>query len=203
MIDLPQLVADFAEGMALADAKHPQAINRRSKKPFQPGIGPHTEAATVSLVGAVLMERYSSRYEGTWHESVPYPGQKRQRCDLCLGHPPQWDWAVEAKMIRFLGDNGKANDNILMHVLSPYPADRSALTDCVKLVETGLAAREAILIFGYEHEDWPLEPAVRAFELLAGDRVALSSRYSADFDGLIHPVHQRGRVYGWELTSCS
>jgi hypothetical protein len=33
-------------------------------------------------------------------------------------------------MLRLLGDNGKLNDNMLMHVLSPYQAHRSALTDC-------------------------------------------------------------------------
>ena len=33
-------------------------------------------------------------------------------------------------MLRFMGDNGKLNDNIVMHILSPYPEHRSALTDC-------------------------------------------------------------------------
>jgi hypothetical protein len=34
---------------------------------------------------------------------------------------------------RILGDNGKLNDNMLMHILSPYPQHRSAVTDCNKL----------------------------------------------------------------------
>ena len=29
----------------------------------------------------------------------------------------------EVKMLRLMGDNGKPNDNMLMHILSPYPAD--------------------------------------------------------------------------------
>ena len=41
-------------------------------------------------------------------------------------------------MLRFLGDNGKPNDNILMHVLSPYPQHRSALTDCEKLARSSV-----------------------------------------------------------------
>lgn len=36
-------------------------------------------------------------------------------------------------MLRLFGDNAKLNDNMLMHLLSPYPAHRSALTDCEKL----------------------------------------------------------------------
>jgi hypothetical protein len=37
-------------------------------------------------------------------------------------------------MLRLMGDNGKPNDNMLMHILSPYPSHRSALTDCQKLL---------------------------------------------------------------------
>jgi hypothetical protein len=31
------------------------------------------------------------------------------------------DWAIEVKMLRLMGDNHKPNDNMLMHILSPYP----------------------------------------------------------------------------------
>jgi hypothetical protein len=33
-----------------------------------------------------------------------------------------WGWAIEVKMLRLMGDNGKLNDNMVMHILSPYPA---------------------------------------------------------------------------------
>lgn len=36
--------------------------------------------------------------------------------------------AVEVKMLWLMGDNGKTNDNMIMYILSPYPAHRSALT---------------------------------------------------------------------------
>lgn len=72
-------------------------------------------------------------------------------------------------MLRMLGDNGKPNDNILMHILSPYPAHRSALTGCTKLLESGLPGRKAIIIFGYEYEDWPMTPAINAFEFHADE----------------------------------
>jgi hypothetical protein len=104
-------------------------------------------------------------------------------------------------MLRFLGDNGKLNDNILMHILSPYPAHRSALTDCMKLVSSRLANSKGILIYGFEHEQWPLEPAIDAFEILARARIGLSKRCSIDFENLIHPVHSRGKVFGWEVRS--
>jgi hypothetical protein len=76
---------------------------------------------------------------------VPYPAASRQHCDWCLGSPPSWECAIEAKMLRLFGDNGKLNDNMLMHILSPYPAPRSALTDCGKLAGSGLAGRKAMM----------------------------------------------------------
>jgi hypothetical protein len=105
------------------------------------------------------------------------------------------------KMLRFNGDNGKPNDNMLMHILSPYPKHRSALTDCQKLVGSGFEQPYALLIYGYDYDEWPMEPAVEAFEQLARCRVQLGPRHFARFDGLIHPVHQRGGVFVWEIST--
>ena len=182
-----------------ADARGPQAASSRSGNTYQPGIGPHPEQATLQLVAQELTARnpaYAARSFG-----VPYPGAARQRCDWCLGHPPSWDWAIEAKLLRMLGDNAKPNDNMLMHILSPYPAHRSALTDCAKLAASELAARKAILIFGYDYDDWPMEPTIKAFEALARQHVVLGERQQSSYEGLIHPVHQSGHAYAWEIAS--
>ena len=56
-------------------------------------------------------------------------------------------------MLRLMGDNGKPNDNMLMHILSPYPNNRSALTDCVKLLESGLPGRKAVVIYGFDYPE--------------------------------------------------
>jgi hypothetical protein len=117
-----------------------------------------------------------------------------------LGEPPAWLWAIEAKMLRLYGDNGKLNDNMLMHILSPYPEHRSALTDCRKLVQSGLEGRKAIVIYAYESAQFPTGPAIKAFELLANDVVRLSERSTACFDGLMHPIHEGGFVFGWEIA---
>ena len=102
-------------------------------------------------------------------------------------------------MLRLLGDNGKLNDNMLMHLLSPYPQHRSALTDATKLAASGFSARKEIVIFGYEDEGWPLELAVEAFEVLARNAVTLGPRLEAIFGDLIHPVHRSGGVFAWEI----
>jgi hypothetical protein len=186
--------------MKAADSLKPQASSSRTGKPYAPGIGPHTESQTTTLVFEFLKLPEGSAYRGKVELEVPYERASRSRCDVSLGERPSWEWCVEIKMLRLMGDNGKPNDNILMHILSPYPAHRSALTDCEKLLSSGLAGRKAILIYGYDYPQWPMDPAIEAFEVLAKRAVGLSARHQAAFSGLVHPVHQAGRVFGWELA---
>lgn len=175
---LRAIVEDLAAGLKEADNKSPQAVNIRSKQAFQAGIGPHTETETIKLIMRELSLLYPERYGGRYATSVPYPEFTRRKCDLCLGRAPDWDWAIEVKMLRFLGDNGKLNDNILMHVLSPYPEHRSALTDCDKLLKTKLSGNKAIIIYGFDHDAWSLDPAIEAFEVLAKQKGSI--RRAAD-----------------------
>jgi hypothetical protein len=62
-----------------------------------------------------------------------------------------------------------------------------------------MPGRKAIVIFGYDYDDWPMDPAVEAFETLASQRVALGDQHAAAYDQLVHPVHLRGRVFAWEV----
>jgi hypothetical protein len=196
-MQLDEIVADFARSIQRVDARAPQAVNARSKEPFRPGIGPHSESATVEMVTSDMAE--SPRYSGLIETGVPYPDAPRQKCDFCIGKGRKWEWAVEVKMLRMLGDNGKSNDNILMHILSPYPEHRSAVTDCEKLASSKLGRRNAILIYGYEAQEFPLIRAIDAFETVAASRARLGQRIVAPFGGLIHPVHSSGQVFAWEL----
>ncbi len=82
-----------------------------SGRAYSPGIGPHTESRTVDLVLEQLHGR--PRY-ASLRTSVAYLSAPRQKCDLVL----EGEWAVEVKMLRFMGDNGKPNGNILMHILA-------------------------------------------------------------------------------------
>ena len=117
-IELQQLVGDFARSIQRVDARRPQAINARSKLPFLPGLGPHAETDAVRLVVEELQALSPERYRGRLFLSVRYPEISKQKCDFCIGSKTSWEWAVEVKMLRFLGDNGKLNDNILMHILN-------------------------------------------------------------------------------------
>ena len=120
---------------------------------------------------------------------------------MVIGDPAEWP--VEVKLLRLLGDNGKLNDNMFMHVFSSYPAHRSALTNVAKLRSFGCFTRRA-LIYGFDYEDWSMEPAVQACETLALAQVSFLDRVVVPFDPLAHPVHKSGKVYtrrseGWPL----
>jgi hypothetical protein len=195
---LTVFVADFADGLKAADAKQPQAVDQRSEKIFQPGIGPHTEAQTVRLVLNEMRAARPARYSRVKF-AVPYPTERRRKCDLAVHAGGGEPWCIEVKMWRLMEDNGKPNDNILVHVLSPYAQHRSALTDCERLSSSGFTGRKAILIYGYEAEGWPLRLVIDAFQALARTRTHLSECQVAGFDGLCHPIHRSGAVYGWEL----
>jgi hypothetical protein len=179
-----RLARDFVAGLMLADARRPRWAA------YQPGIGPHTEPKAVALVLAELRRDHPALY-GSVQTGVPYPNSPRQRCDLLVTPSGGRPWAVEAKMLRLMGDNGKPNDNMLMHILSPYPDDNSALTDCRRLAGSGFSGSLAVLIYGYDYDARSMESAVEAFEQLAVQRVRLGPRQVAAFDGLIHPVHRR------------
>jgi hypothetical protein len=195
---LTDLVTDFAQGIQAVDSQAPVAANARTGASYQPGIGPHTETQTIKLVMARLAGVQPRRY-ASYQLGVPYADGTRQACDVCLDGPEPWAWAVEVKMLRLMGDNGKLNDNMVTHILSPYPAHRSALTDCTKLVTSQLGAHKAILIYGYDYPGWQMDPAIEAFQVLASHQVLLADSAVALFDGLIHPVHRRGRVFGWQI----
>jgi hypothetical protein len=193
-LTLADLVMDFAQAIQAVDAAAPV------EAPYRPGIGPFREPRAVELVmanlGATDPRRYGSRQLG-----VSYGAGTRQKCDICLGDPSSWEWAIEVKMLRLLGDNGRPNDNMVTHILSPYPAHNSALTDRTKLLASQLAFRKAILIYGFDYPRLPMDPVIDAFEVLGRRQVNLASPAVATFDGLIHPVHQRGRVFGWEVEA--
>jgi hypothetical protein len=190
MLDIQKLASDFAHAIVAADAHRPTALSHRSGVPYQSGIGPHTEAATLSLVAQELRLLDLNCYDQIT-ENVPYPNLPRQKCDWSI-RVEQQTWFIEAKMMRLMGDNGKPNDNILTHILSPYPQQRSALTDCWKLKESGFDGQLGVLIYGYSYQGYPLEPVIHAFEVLAGETCRLSPRAESSFFGLTHPVHREG-----------
>lgn len=104
-------------------------------------------------------------------------------------------------MLRLMGDNGKANDNMLMQVLSRYSQHRGALTDTQKLVRSGFLGQKALLIFAYEYPDFPTRPAIEAFETLARRFVRSTPVAAAAISRLVN--HTESTVYGRNIGAGS
>lgn len=193
-LSMQRIVDDFAAAFQAVDSTRPIYVSRTGRV-YQPGLGPHSEDAAVRLVFAEMQKRAPELY-GVGGQGLPYPGS-RERCDLFVGRPAVW--AIEIKMARFHGDNGKQDDTSIKDILSPYDTHRSAVTDCAKLAQSELAEHRAAVIYGFEHASMPLTTIVDAFECLATRFVDLGSRATAPLRNLVHPVHSRGAVFGWEV----
>jgi hypothetical protein len=194
-MELSTLVANFASALREVDATSPVGSSGR----FKPGCGPLTESEVTRLILRWLGERNPIYGRAA---ATRYPGGHTE-CDFVL----PGKWAVEVKLARPFGDNGKPAERWSENLLYPYPGNTSSLGDALKLLASEFTERKAVLVIGYEHTPpkIPLEPAVRGFELLASSVLGLnlSSRQQVTVTGLVHPCHQQATVYGWEvLGSC-
>jgi hypothetical protein len=192
---LGDIVGDFAEAFKAVDETRPQGASRT--RTYRPGIGPLTVADAVNRALQHLKEGTRSTY---YVDASPkrYPNS-RQQCDLVI----PGEWAMEFKLLRPFGDHGAEAEHWSENALHPYPGNVSSIGDSIKLIESGFPERKAIVIFGYEHSS-PLidiSIAIESFEAIAKQVVGieLGARRSAEFGPLIHPVHQQGNVFTWQV----
>lgn len=190
-----KIIDDFSLCMKNIDSTRPvyQSV-RKSATVYKPGIGPHTETKTVQMVVEEMKKIDNEFYKDTIiHERYP---NSRKECDLKFKLKNEVIFS-EVKMMRIMGDNNKANDNIFMHIFSPYELQNSALTDGIKLLKSGFEGTKSIIIYGYDYENFPLLKTIELYEKIAKEFYSISERYSSSFENLVHPVHQKGNVFGW------
>lgn len=182
-MELEKVTSDIADALVAIDSSGVRF------KQFQPGVGPYGEPQLVRLIAAHL--NALPVYDGLVR-------RKRSPDLLVSGH-----WALEFKIVRPFGDNGELAENWSINLLHPYPGNQSALGDCLKLLDLKVPERRASIVIGYEHEPprVSLDPLVKSFELIAAQvlHINLGSRVETTRSGLIHPVHQRARVFAWEV----
>ncbi len=196
-MELADIVADLASAFKAEDDKRLQP-----KPKYQQGLGPYDERVAVAAALQFLAVSKPASY-GMVRLDVPYPHNTKRKCDIVL---PDL-WAIEVKLLRPFNDNGsEAEGQWVQNVLHPYPTSpgaNSAIADYVRLQESDFPERKAIIIYGFEHSlpVMPLSITISAFELIARQIVGLNlgQRYEARFTELVHPVHQQGAVFGWEV----
>jgi hypothetical protein len=60
-------------------------------------------------------------------------------------------WALELKLARPFGDNGRAAENWSANLLHPYSGNTSLLGDCLKLKAMTRSEQKGVIAIGYEH----------------------------------------------------
>jgi|SRR5579863_7026707 len=182
-VGLPQLVSDVSNCLCEIDA------SGTCFKKFQPGVGPYGEPQLVKLIADRL------------NQTLGYGGRAitKRSPDLLI----RGDWAVEVKIARPFGDNGREAENWSVNLLHPYPGNVSAIGDCYKLLEYAGLERRAVLVIGYEHNRplIDLSPLLSAFEVVTREvcGIRLSKRSEIYRAELVHPIHQSLRVAAWEV----
>ena len=191
-MELTKIVNDFADALKTIDSTNPV------EGTFQPGIGPHTEDHSREFILSYLRTQEYSRQDYLAAASIQYPG-KREMCDIVIPNK----WAIELKLLRPFGDNGKEAEHWSNKLIHPYYGNKSAVGDALKLLASSFPEKKAIILFSYEHEVpiIDVENTIKAFELILTNiySIKLKSRIVAERRNLVHPIFQVLKVIGWEL----
>ena len=155
-------------------------------KAFNSGVGPFGEPQIVGEIAKRLLTRGIA-------------ARTKRTPDLDL----QGEWAIEFKIVRPFGDNGKEAENWSVNLLHPYPGNVSLIGDAIKLHELDNYRHKGLLVIGYEHNPAKisLDPLIHSFELIATHvmKIALVERIEETREHLVHPEHETLRCIGWEL----
>jgi hypothetical protein len=184
-MNLDQLSAAIADYLKRLDDTYPV------HKSFQPGIGPFGEP---QLVGAIA--------DGISHGGIGCHTHRTP--DMSVNDT---EWALEFKIARPFGDNGKEAENWTVNLLHPYEGNVSAIGDAIKLCKLSGYHQRAIIVIGYEHQPAkiPLDPLISSFEVIARDVIGieLGPRIVHTKRDLVHPVHQVVHCYAWQVFARS
>jgi hypothetical protein len=166
-VELQGIVDRYAEGLAAIDAlNYDSGSNPRTGEPYLPGLMTLSEQRAVELLDAWWWAEHPDDFvsPSAHRIQVPYPRSPRNKCDQIIttsGTEVPPEWAIEAKYIRHIGNNGKRNDYGVGKALSPYLKDRSLFHDILRLREEPLARRLAVVAFSFRYDATTCAEAAR------------------------------------------
>ncbi len=146
---LEETIDDIVDGLAKIDSR------RAPFRTFQPGVGPYGEPQLVKLLAEYLNQL--SKYRGAV--------RTKRTPDLLIPN----EWAMEFRIARPFGDNGREAENWSVNLLHPYEGNVSTIGDCYKLARLNCTERKAVVVIGYEHfpANVDLTPLIESFEAVA------------------------------------
>jgi len=203
-IDLQDYIEDYALGTKQIDNQ----IKPKNKQ-FHPGIGTFGEDAQVEMVMNHISNN-NQKYED-FKLQVPYPSYKRKKLDLLLPD----ELAIEFKWNSIYYDNGKelGIESVCKTICYPFLKENgnsvSLIGDSIKLFDSGFHEKKAVVFIYYERKKMPvgfnINLLLNQFEnTLSKDSknsFYLGKRCFSEQTELIHPVHQKLKLFGWEILS--
>ena len=179
-MDYPEIVKTIADILKEFDSERPV------HKAFQPGIGPFGEPQIVGIIAQRL-------------SATGIPAKTKRIPDLDI----QNQWAIEFKIVRPYGDNGKEAENWSVNMLHPYAGNVSLIGDALKFSLLNTYSYKGLFVIGFEHNPVKisLDPLIDSFEVIARQvmGIHLGKRIEQKREGLIHPEHQVLRCIGWQI----
>jgi len=177
-MDIYDLMNDVTDAIVEVDA------SRIPFRSFKPGVGPYGEPQLLKLIVAHL--NHLPEYKAN--------AVTKRTPDLLIPD----DWAVEFKIVRPFGDNGKEAEDWSVNLLHPYPGNVSSIGDCLKLMQLQGSERKSVAVIGYEHAPpkISLTPLIDSFEVICEKVIGVKlSKRVENYRRLDHPVHQAVRVF--------
>ena len=163
-MELEKIVERIALLVPKIDSKSDiQNRNRRNKRPYVKGVATLFEPQFTKEVVKYWPLEYPEELSHISDEQ-PYP-DGRETCDLVLTNLEknipfgQFEWAIEIKYLRLVGNNGNNNDYVMQKAISPFLKDRSLVHDIEKLKKATFGKRKAIIFYGFDYDETSVEHA--------------------------------------------
>ena len=192
-MELEQIVGRIAALIPIIDdSTEIQNHNRRNKRPYLKGVATLFEPQFTKELVRCWNEYYPGELAHI-HDEHPYHGSK-ETCDFVLTSKGfevefgNFEWAIEIKYLRLVGNNGNNNDYVLQKSISPFLKDRSLVHDIEKLKNATFSKRRAVIFYGFDYNEKSVENAETISKKIT-ESLGNSNRYvelPENIDDFIH-----------------
>ena len=158
-MELMEIVEKIADLIPIIDRTTSiQNSNRRNKRPYVKGVATLFEPQFTKEI----VRSWSTEFKDELsfiNDEISYPENSRETCDLVVSSIKeeiplgQFEWAIEIKYLRLVGNNGNNNDYVMQKAISPFLKDRSLIHDIEKLKNAKFGKRKAIIFYGFDYDD--------------------------------------------------
>lgn len=169
-MELKEIVENIASLIPKIDSSTEiQNRNRRTKRPYVKGVATLFEPQFTKELVRCWSTGPDNKKLSFIDDEFPYP-DSRETCDLVITdsqvEPPfgQFEWAIEMKYLRLVGNNGNNNDYVMQKAISPFLKDRSLVHDIEKLKHATFSNRKAVIFYGFDYDANSVKHAERMCE---------------------------------------